>query len=324
MKYGGSRKAVYRSVKRRLKNLAVGSGLYKLNRFLPSYHVLGYHMVADKPHPFYPQISTERFRREIEHLSKNYRVLPLGEIVGRVRAGKPVNGCVAVTFDDGFLDNFLVAYPILKRYKAPATIFLITDCIDTGEAPWFIRFRFAFANCQKKRLRLKLGETFLDERLNEARERWEASEKAMRYLQSCPERERREKLEEIYESLGANNFDELRGMMLDWTEVREMSRNGISFGAHTASHPVLFNLPLTEAENELRTSKSIIEENVESPVVGFAFPFGKKYRHYSSEVVDLLPKCGFEWSVTTNRKANDKNTSLFEINRAAPWELNRG
>ncbi len=311
-----------RAVKDKLKRLAVGSGLYKLNRYLPWFHVVGYHTVADKPHPFYPQISTERFRGEIGHLAKNYRVLSVDEIVGRIRSGKPVNGCVAVTFDDGFLDNCLVAYPILKHFRVPATIFPITDCIDTGEAPWFIRFRFAFSNCKKKRLRLELGDMVLDEPLNEEWQRWDASEKAMRYLQTCSDHERREKLEEIFEALGVKNFDELRGMMLDWTKVRDLSRNGISFGAHTKSHPVLGNLPLAAVESELRISKSRIEEYVEVPVAGFAFPFGRKSRHYTSEVVDLLPKCGFEWTVTTNRKTNDKNTPLFEINRAAPWEMN--
>jgi len=107
-------------------------------------------MIVDKTNGFYPETSTSDFEKQIAHLARNYKIISLDEIVDRVKTKKSLRRCVAITFDDGFRDNYEKAYPILKKYNVPATIFLLTGCIQNGEAPWFIRFRHVFMKTQKE------------------------------------------------------------------------------------------------------------------------------------------------------------------------------
>ena len=79
-----------------------------------------------------------------------------------------------------------------------------------------------------------------------------------------------------------------------------MSKNGISFGSHTVSHPVLSDISLEEAITEIVESKKIIEEKIQKPVVSFAYPFGKK-QDYSDDVTRALANLGFEYACSTIR-----------------------
>jgi peptidoglycan/xylan/chitin deacetylase (PgdA/CDA1 family) len=76
--------------------------------------------------------------------------------------------------------------------------------------------------------------------------------------------------------------------MLSWDEIREMQRGGITFGAHTLTHPDLTHLPSAQVEAEVRDSKSIIEDALSTPVTAFAYPFGR----YDRRCRDIV-RCHF-------------------------------
>ena len=81
---------------------------------------------------------------------------------------------------------------------------------------------------------------------------------------------------------------------LSWDEVMEMSQNGISFGAHTATHPILTKLPIGEAKAEIARSKTEIETRLGVPCTSFAYPNGD----FNDGVVKLVRDCGFTGAVT--------------------------
>ena len=100
---------------------------------MPSYgqsHILAYHMVGDYQSKFIPAMSIHRFQKEIEYLHAHYEIIPLSDLVHKLNEKKNINRCIAITFDDGFADNYTIAYPALKRYDIPATIFLLPEHID--------------------------------------------------------------------------------------------------------------------------------------------------------------------------------------------------
>jgi peptidoglycan/xylan/chitin deacetylase (PgdA/CDA1 family) len=72
---------------------------------------------------------------------------------------------------------------------------------------------------------------------------------------------------------------------------------GISFGSHTMSHPVLSAIPIPEARKEIVKSKRVIEEQIQKPVTTFAYPYGKN-EDYSDEVTKVLIDEGFEYACT--------------------------
>jgi peptidoglycan/xylan/chitin deacetylase (PgdA/CDA1 family) len=111
----------------------------------PRARILIYHSVSDDPaNPF--AVSPAAFRRQMAHLSSHCAVVPLSKLTAMIRDGRELpDRAVAVTFDDGYEDNYLNAFPVLKEFRIPATIFLVAGAIrddaDSGETdPGEIRF----------------------------------------------------------------------------------------------------------------------------------------------------------------------------------------
>src|SRR5574341_604156 len=95
----------------------------------PAYQVLTYHRVNDDGDPFFAAVPTAVFEREIAYIARTYQVLTVEELADRTRRGDLPRNALAITFDDGYRDNFTHAAPILARYGLPATVFLATGFI---------------------------------------------------------------------------------------------------------------------------------------------------------------------------------------------------
>lgn len=88
---------------------------------------------------------------------------------------------------------------------------------------------------------------------------------------------------------------------LTWHQVLDLHRQGVEFGSHTMSHPMLVDLPLPEIEREIRISKSEIENRIGAAVESFSFPyaFPQEDRRFTEMLADLLRECGYRYAVTT-------------------------
>lgn len=304
----------------RLKQLLFAAKMYRLNSIFNKFHIIPYHMIVDEPNGFYPETSTSDFEKQIVHLSRNYRVVSLDEIVDRVKNRRPLRRCVAITFDDGFRDNYEIAYPILRKYNVPATIFLTTGYIENGTAPWFIKLRYIFMQTAKTHFHLSHNGAIISQPMHTKDEKFAASDRAMVCLKKCPDEERLPLLDRLCDELEVKDFKGLNNVMLTLDQIKEMSGNGISFGAHTVNHPILSRTSLEMAKREIRESKKTIEKKIGRPVTSFAYPFGKKAQ-YSSDLFPVLEKLGFTCAVTTEKFPNNCKINLFELNRPAPWEF---
>ena len=101
---------------------------------------LMFHSISPRGPFFDNSVSPESFTRQLLHLSKKYSILKLsqdGQLSGY--CADKVN--VLLTFDDGFVDNYLVAAPILNRFKITAAFFVIAECLVEGSPPSFIKLR---------------------------------------------------------------------------------------------------------------------------------------------------------------------------------------
>jgi len=303
-----------------IKRILYKVGVYRLNGISNRFYILPYHMVVSKVNGFFPETSTLSFEKQVAHLAKNYKVLSLDEIVTRARNRISLRRCAAITFDDGFGDNYENAYPVLKKYNVPATVFLATRCIETGAAPWFIRLRYIFMKTDRTEYELPLKGQNGFCHMRTSTERFAASETVMTHLKTCLEQERISLMDRLCRELGICDFTGLNDLMLNWDQIREMSKYGISFGAHTVTHPVLSTISMNEAEREVSESKTVIEGKIGQPVTTFAYPFGKR-RDYKREMVATLEKLQFNCAVTTETGINNYNTPPFELNRFSPWEL---
>ena len=88
---------------------------------------------------------------------------------------------------------------------------------------------------------------------------------------------------------------------LTWHEVRELQAQGIQFGSHTVTHPVLKDIAIEQVDDELRISKSVIEDELGIPVQSFSYPFAfpEADHKFRGLLKDILMKYGYQNSVTT-------------------------
>src|SRR5437870_2540680 len=122
------------------------SGLFRLLRWLQrrSALILMYHGVMDtagrgQPLPNVNQVDVAALRWQLEFIRKHYTVVPLIEIVRRIKRSEPIDGLAAITFDDGYLTVYENAAPILRVLNLPSTVFLIAGCVEQGHMPWYDR-----------------------------------------------------------------------------------------------------------------------------------------------------------------------------------------
>ncbi len=183
-------------------------------------------------------ITPEAFEGQMEYLQRvGYRALKIQELVSYINGRLTLpQRAVVVTFDDGWLDNYMYAFPILKKYKINATVFLITNRVENASA----------FNPPISPLKLR-GE--------------------QRGVTSIPTHEESKLLIEKGEA---------HKVALNWKLIKEMSDSGmIEFYSHTKSHAKCNSLPEKELVEELKGSREIIEKRLDSPCPYFCWPYGK-------------------------------------------------
>jgi peptidoglycan/xylan/chitin deacetylase (PgdA/CDA1 family) len=214
----------------------------------------------------------------------------------------------------------LLAYPILKRYGVPATIFLATGHIDSGIPFWWDRVSCAVHHSDREDLDLAPFGTY---HFQSTTERWLAARAIREGLKDLPDSQKNSVIEELVSQLGADMpFSLARDMFLSWDEVREMSQNGIDFGAHTVNHPTLVGMPLEQAREEIVGSKRRIQENLDRPAHTFCYPDGRR-SNINDHIKAILRENGFVCAVYGNPDALvPRGTDPYEMGRLSPrWDF---
>jgi len=279
--------------------------------------ILCYHRVNDDNDPFHPAMPVAAFDRQMKFLARNYHVVSLTSALDRLRNDVP-GAVLAITFDDGYEDNHCNAFPILSRYRLPATVFLATGSIDGQETLWFSRLAHAIKHTDREFVDIefdiprRFGLRTLEERLR-------SNGELFSLLRAAPDAERRVWVERLLADLGVNDSSRYPDRMLTWDQIRSMKKGGIDFGSHTVTHPFLSKLTPERALWEVSESKQRIESEIESPVLHFAYPNGRE-PDLAAWNKDILRSAGYDAAVSTIWGANFQGTDCMELRRGQPWE----
>ena len=252
---------------RSLHRRAFGSGV----------RILFYHRIAEPDCPRDARgrhpITSREFERQLKHLTRFYRVISLEEAAKTLRAeGTLPKNAVVITFDDGYRDNYTLALPLLEKYRAPATVFLVTSAID-GTPFWFEEVTRWFA--ETALTTLCFGEPEREYSLAGPGGRAHAFDRAVAYLKLLPGARFAGALADLRNRLNIRGDAREPRQTLNWDEVRAMAASEqISIGAHTVSHPILPNLTPDEIAREIRESAESIARETGRRVQFFAYPNG--------------------------------------------------
>lgn len=278
--------------------------------------VLHYHRVLEMPDPMFAGMLVERdaFAAQMTALANNFRVLALSEAISRLRAGSLPRRAVAITFDDGYADNFHVALPILQQHGLTATFFIATDYLDGG-----CMFNdMVFEACRQA-----------------PPGKWDTQVPALGHLQVGADASRPALALSIIgklKYLDANQRLTASRRLLDSTGARQpllmmTSREvvkafnaGMEIGAHTASHPILARVSDEEARREIDAGRNRLEALTGAKVPLFAYPNGVPGKDYRQRDVALVRELGFAAAVTTAPGCAGGDADLFQIPRIGSWD----
>lgn len=294
--------------------------------------LLMYHRVLDDPFSEleYAQtgtaVSTEAFRAQIAFLAKRFAVMTAGDYIAKLSSGQPLpKRCAVVTFDDGWIDNFENAFPILKQYNVPATIFVCTDFVNTGKKLWFHEILHSIKW-------QKLNSEQLSQVL--AKFQNESSVRSTRTMSLSEHISTDVLIDNFFHLAKELNADQLENLAtglsqisgktdeywmqkrfsLNWEEITAMEQSVIEIGSHGKSHRLLTSIPDHEVVSELSESKLQIEKRLGKKVRTFAYPNGS----YDENIKRMTAEAGYEgaFAVSSETSASD----LFAVPRTGVHE----
>jgi peptidoglycan/xylan/chitin deacetylase (PgdA/CDA1 family)/glycosyltransferase involved in cell wall biosynthesis len=209
--------------------------------------ILMYHAIGLPGEPASPFVTPKhRFEAQMTWLKRlGYQTITFEQFLQYQRERRvPQAKSVIITFDDGYADNYTQAYPLLRRYAVPATIFLVSSYVG---------------------------------HINE----WdEAAQLAGRPLMS-------------------------------WLMINEMKANGIGFGAHSCTHPLLTSISSERARGEIVNSRESLENQLQEPINIFAYPYGE----YNPAIQEMVKQAGFAAGCTVAAGLNTTVTPPYALRR---------
>jgi peptidoglycan/xylan/chitin deacetylase (PgdA/CDA1 family) len=263
-------------------------------------------------------LHVDMFRAHLEHLRSHFTVVPLQTLIDHYLRGQalPPNPAV-VTMDDGYRSNYALAYPLLRQFQIPATIFLTTDFVDGKRYQWTDRVEYAVGHAAPQRLSALLGEAAPAGDSRDYRGR--ALTQLKQGLKQIPQERRAAQVDAIEERLGCS----LRAATdvpaiyqpLDWPEVLEMRGDGlVSFGNHTVSHFILARCTPDVVRHQVQAAKHIIEERVGLPCPLFCYPNGGP-GDFDERTNAIVREAGHVCALTTVAGLNGSRSDVFRLKR---------
>jgi peptidoglycan/xylan/chitin deacetylase (PgdA/CDA1 family) len=259
----------------------------------------------------YLEVSPDYLDSCINYFKENeYDIISLDDLYLRLTENRFDKRFVCFTFDDGYIDNYIYAYPLFKKYNIPFAIYITTNMVN-------------------RKLR---AHSYILEDIILQNDDIELTLNKIDYYFPC--KSKGEKMEAYLHigSLGKSNysiFTELSEryeynwhhkndtMFMTWDHLLAMGENPlVTLGAHTVNHFELSKLSFTDALNEILLSKAEIEQKCGSDVYHFAYPYGS-FDSYGEREIDILKKASFKTATTTNigNLSPQHRDSLFELPR---------
>lgn len=278
--------------------------------------ILIFHRVHAQLDPLFPdEPDVARFGELLTWIGSMFSVLPLWDAIDKLSEGKLPPRALAITFDDGYADNYTVGLPLLQKHGMTATFFVASAFLDGGRM-WNDTVIEAIRHQASDEIDLRslgLGR----HTLRNPQERRSAIDRLLSQIKYLPPAGRETTVAAVAASCGAVLPDDL---MMTSAQLRALRAAGMSIGGHTRSHPILASLGDAEAYEEIAGGKVDLEHILGEPVRLFAYPNGKPGRDYRETHVTMVRRAGFAGGVSTSVGAAGHDADVYQLPRFTPWD----
>lgn len=283
--------------------------------------ILTYHRVLPLHDAMYSPFQAmvmprDHFEAQMAHLARRYRVLTFGDAMKLLQAGELPPRAVTVTFDDGYVDNYEYAWPVLKKYDIPATLFVVTGVLDRSAFLWWDAIGRAVPDLLRQ-WRLGWGRQIglpqgVQDILTQAAVSGDirsAGQQLGNVLNALPREPRQQLIGTLLSTTTSMTIND--ELMLTWEQVRAMHREGWEIGAHTVTHAFVDELDEASVRREIQTSIHRVEQELNRPVRVFSYPRGRVADHVKTVLRDLR----VEAAVSTEPGQNRRGVDMYHLKR---------
>jgi peptidoglycan/xylan/chitin deacetylase (PgdA/CDA1 family) len=264
-------------------------------------------------------VFADTFERQMRFLAERCRVIPLRELVDALRDKRPPPaGSVVITFDDGWEDNYLHAFPVLQRHGLPATIFLTAGFVDTERLFWqeSVLLLAGALRSAPQSLAQCLRDSGLADLcpLADALTRGDAAAARLaliKRLKAAGPAAVALLTARLEAACGGRRAPSRDHSFLSWRQIEAMQGPLVGYGCHGFSHRPLGACDEATALEELRSSKAVLEERLRAPVDTLAYPGGS----YSRTTVELSMRLGFAAGLTVEEGLTSTRSDPYRLRR---------
>jgi peptidoglycan/xylan/chitin deacetylase (PgdA/CDA1 family) len=311
------------------------SGLYQQlwrvrSRNKPFSFVVIYHrIVADNPasgdrFEIEKGISATDFEQQMCFLLRHFTPVS----ASRIQSSLSKEIQFAVTLDDGYEDNYLVAAPILKKLGIPATFYVVSDFVGTDRLFWWEQVAELMRRNNKPELDMQAVIPGLYQTdgltnvfpLRSHDERDYAYEQLCAHIRKGPHVDIPLHIKHLADYFDVPVREQGRHYgLMNWQQLNDLVRQGFEIGGHSASHCNVVGADETLLQRELVASVNIIEARIDAPVESFAYPYGM-FEASSKVVTSMLDSTNCKAAFTTVQGVVSAGLPAYELPRT---QLNR-
>jgi len=261
--------------------------------------ILNYHRIGNGSQSPYDRnlwsATSEEFESQVRIVTRNFDVIGLEDLDHALQ--QPRGRHVAFTFDDGYLDNYTEAFPILKSYNTKAAFFVTTGFLDVPQMPWWDEIAWMVRRSPLEELpqnRWTLTPLPFDEPNRE-----QVIRDCLLVYKRISGCQTKQYLSELSELLQSGRAPEriAHELWMTWPMLREMRQAGMTIGGHTVNHPILANLTPEQQDFEVGECLRRISQELREPATTFSYPVGGR-SSFNSHTRKALERNGVRWAFT--------------------------
>ncbi|AWL11664.1 hypothetical protein HMF8227_01183 [Saliniradius amylolyticus] len=289
---------------------------WTVNQLKPGVYCFNFHRIGDwRQTDFDPCVfscSKTSLERYLRYFKQEFEVIDLVQLIAMADSHQPVDRPLAfVSFDDGYMDNYELAFPVLRELNIPATFFIATGLVDSDELAWWDEIAWMVRRFNDHKLMLPAwsepvtlkGDCRQDIRAVLAR------------IKSSPQSVS-EQLQQLREATGLNiDAGSYASQFMNWSQLQEMVDGGMTIGAHSHTHRIFTELDEQQLSFELQHSKALLQQHLGIQVEALSYPVGGG-RSFNQTMFSMIRSFGYRVAFSFNAGVNTQlDSQRFQLCR---------